>query len=114
MRIAPAICIGPTYATETHTLTAILSVRAKNIANKANMQRTQGARVAQLSTTLLAVAAFSTSCGGHTQGSARGAVCVVGSSRQLYLIVKVMLKSSNRSKKVVDATYATPAMARAR
>ena len=35
-------------------------------------------------------------------------------SRQLYLIVKVMLKSSNRSKKVVDATYATPAMARAR
>ena len=48
MRIAPAICIGPTYATETHTLTANFSVRARNIAKIANMQRPQGARVAQL------------------------------------------------------------------
>ena len=114
MRIAPDICIGPTYATKTHTLTAIFSVRGQNIANKPIMQRHR-ALASRNSTTLLAVARFSISCGGHTQGSAWEVVCsVVGSSRYLYLLVKVMLKSSNRSKKVVDATYATPAMARAR
>ena len=48
MRIAPAICIGPSYAQETHNLTTTFGVRAKNKATKALQQQEQGARIAQL------------------------------------------------------------------
>ena len=75
MRIAPDICIGPTYATETHTLTAILSVRAKNIANKANMQRAQGARVAQLDHLACGRRILDKLRRAHTRVSKRGCVC---------------------------------------
>ena len=76
MRIAPDICIGPTYATETHTLTAIyLSVRAKNIANKANMQRAQGARVAQLDHLACGRRILDNLQRAHTRVSMRGCVC---------------------------------------
>ena len=75
VRIAPDICIGPTYATETHTLTAILSVRAKNIANKANMQRAQGARVAQLDHLACGRRILDKLRRAHTRVSMRGCVC---------------------------------------
>ena len=48
MRIAPSICIGPTYAPKTHNLTATFGVRAKNKATKSLQQQAQGSRVAQL------------------------------------------------------------------
>ena len=75
MRIAPDICIGPTYANETHTLTAIFSVRGQNIANKPIMQRAQGACVAQLDHLACGRQVLDKLRRAHTRVSLGGCVC---------------------------------------
>ena len=75
MRIAPSICIGPSYAPETHNLTTTFGVRAKHKATKALQQQAQGARIAQLDHLACGRQVLDKLRRAHTRVSLGGCVC---------------------------------------